>query len=83
MGVGNLFKFSKPLVEVKETSGASTPARSDSSLEKDGYLLDDSPVRYLTFRTFILGLIVSMGGTVFGYSTGMSSAEYTAECFGI
>lgn len=74
MGVGGLFSKSKPLVGVEEKSGASTPARSDCTLEKD-VVLDESPVKYLTLRTFVLGLVVSMGGTVFGYSTGRSSTR--------
>lgn len=82
MGIGDFFSKSKPIVAVEEKSGASTPARSDSSLEKDGLALDDSPVKFLTLRTFVLGLIVSMGGTVFGYSTGRLLAEFTIKCPG-
>jgi SP family sugar:H+ symporter-like MFS transporter len=39
-------------------------------VEKDEGIIDDSPVKYLTWRSFILGLCVSMGGFIFGYSTG-------------
>jgi SP family sugar:H+ symporter-like MFS transporter len=39
-------------------------------VEKDEGIIDDSPVQYLTWRSFILGLCVSMGGFIFGYSTG-------------
>ena len=61
----------KPTAEVKvSASQAETPTRSDSNLEKDTSILDDSPVKYLTWWTFILGLCVSMGGFIFGYSTG-------------
>lgn len=70
MGISNLFQKFKPTVEEQEKSGAPTPARSDSILENDGLVLDDSPVKYLTWRSLILGIVVSMGGFVFGYSTG-------------
>ncbi|KAK5806164.1 hypothetical protein VI817_000422 [Penicillium citrinum] len=56
------------------SSQAPTPARADStSAEKDEGIIDDSPVKYLTWRSFILGLCVSMGGFIFGYSTGQIS----------
>lgn len=71
MGINNLFQKFKPTVEEQEkSSGAPTPARSDSTIENDGLALDDSPVKYLTWRSLILGIVVSMGGFVFGYSTG-------------
>jgi SP family sugar:H+ symporter-like MFS transporter len=74
MGVSNLLsKFGKPAVEQHEDSQATTPARADSTLEKDSDLIDDSPVKYLTWRSFILGIVVSMGGFVFGYATGKLS----------
>ncbi|GAA5230754.1 hypothetical protein GCM10025794_34130 [Massilia kyonggiensis] len=74
MGVSNLLsKFGKPAVEQHEDSQATTPARTDSTLEKDSDLIDDSPVKYLTWRSFILGIVVSMGGFVFGYATGKLS----------
>lgn len=70
MGFSSLFQKFKPAVEEQEKSGAPTPARSDSNLENDGLAIDDSPVKFLTWRSFILGVVVSMGGFVFGYSTG-------------
>lgn len=71
MGLGNFLAKAKPTVEESTfSSQAPTPARSDSNLEKDGLTVDDSPVKYLTWRSFILGMCVSMGGFIFGYSTG-------------
>lgn len=71
MGVGSLMAKIRPASESKSSSQASTPARADSNLEKnDNLTIDDSPVKYLTWRSFILGLCVSMGGFIFGYSTG-------------
>jgi hypothetical protein len=31
---------------------------------------DDQPVHYLTFRVFVMGVVVSIGGMIFGYDTG-------------
>lgn len=61
-----------PPSEQKNLSQATTPRRADSTVEKDGLDLDDSPVAYLTWRSFFLGVVVSMGGFIFGYSTGES-----------
>jgi len=45
-----------------------------AQLEKEaGVPLDDTPVRYLTFRVFMMGVIVSIGGFIFGYDTGQIS----------
>ncbi|KAJ5671139.1 hypothetical protein N7507_000266 [Penicillium longicatenatum] len=76
MGVGNLMSKLKPSSEAQESqfsSQAATPARADSTVEKNDTMIDDSPVKYLTWRSFILGLCVSMGGFIFGYSTGQIS----------
>ncbi|GIJ88807.1 hexose transporter hxt1 [Aspergillus pseudoviridinutans] len=82
MGVSNLLsKFGKPAVEQHEDSQATTPARADSTLEKDTGLMDDSPVKYLTWRSFILGIVVSMGGFVFGYATGQIAGFTTMDDF--
>lgn len=60
----------KPQAAEQEHSDAPTPARTDSTIEKDNITIDDSPVSYLTWRSFMLGIVVSMGGFIFGYSTG-------------
>lgn len=72
MGVSSFMSKMKPTAaESQVSSQTATPARADStSVEKDNLTLDDSPVKYLTWRSFILGLCVSMGGFIFGYSTG-------------
>ncbi|KAJ5925153.1 Low-affinity glucose transporter HXT1 [Penicillium verhagenii] len=76
MGVGNIISKFKPSAEGEDSqfsSQAATPARADSTVEKNDTMIDDSPVKYLTWRSFILGLCVSMGGFIFGYSTGQIS----------
>ena len=40
--------------------------------EKEAGVYDDSPVRFLSMRSFAMGILVSMGGFIFGYDTGMS-----------
>ena len=74
MGISSFMDRVKPAKsESQFSSQAATPSRADStSIEKDNITLDDSPVKYLTWRSFILGLCVSMGGFIFGYSTGRS-----------
>ncbi|KAJ6125723.1 hypothetical protein N7523_003343 [Penicillium sp. IBT 18751x] len=83
MGVSNLLSsFKKPAEESRFSSQAPTPSRADStSAEKDNLTIDDSPVKYLTWRSFILGLCVSMGGFIFGYSTGQISGFTTMSDF--
>jgi MFS transporter, SP family, sugar:H+ symporter len=42
-------------------------------LEKEaGRPLDDGPVRWMTLRVFIMAVIVSIGGFIFGYDTGIA-----------
>lgn len=57
--------------------GKQTPAdghNSDSDgehpPEKMHGTYDDSPIPRLTFASFIMGVLVSMGGFIFGYDTG-------------
>lgn len=38
--------------------------------EKEGGEYDDSPVKFLTGRSLAMGVLVSMGGFIFGYDTG-------------
>lgn len=40
--------------------------------EKGTGAYDDSAVKFLSPRTFAMGILVSMGGFIFGYDTGMS-----------
>lgn len=82
MGVSTFMDKIKPTkAESQFSSQAATPARSDSTTaEKDNLTLDDSPVKYLTWRSFILGLCVSMGGFIFGYSTGMCVTYIGQDC---
>jgi hypothetical protein len=60
----------------KDTNGTNTPpnAEEHADLEKEaGEPLDSSPVRIFTLRVFLMGMIVSIGGMIFGYDTGQIS----------
>lgn len=39
--------------------------------ELDGKELDEAPIKLLRPRIFIMGMIVSLGGLVFGYDIGL------------
>ena len=54
------------ILEGNGTTGQLGPADS----EKEAGLYDDSPVKFLTVRSFLMGVLVSMGGFIFGYDTG-------------
>ena len=43
--------------------------------EKETGLYNDTPVRFLTPRSLAMGVLVSMGGFIFGYDTGMASVR--------
>lgn len=70
------FQPSAEQAEHTEHSDPDTPSGSASLKEKNGDQYDDSPVAYLTWRSFILGLLASMGGFIFGYSTGMFAVKH-------
>ena len=46
---------------------------SAADREKEaGVYDDDSPVKFLSMRSLAMGVLVSMGGFIFGYDTGKS-----------
>ncbi|KAI9810284.1 MAG: hexose transporter hxt1 [Pycnora praestabilis] len=44
-------------------------------------MYDDSPLPRLTMRSFLMGILVSMGGFIFGYDTGQISGFLAMEDF--
>jgi hypothetical protein len=59
-----------------DTNGTNTPpnAEEQADLEKEaGEPLDNTPVRIFTPRVLLMGMIVSIGGMIFGYDTGQIS----------
>jgi len=52
-----------------EGNGAADP-RIGPDPDKEAGAYDDSPVKFLTVRSIMMGILVSMGGFIFGYDTG-------------
>lgn len=65
--------------EEKPSQVATPETGSDIEQKGDGY--DDSAVKYITWRTLVLGVLASMGGFIFGYSTGQISGFTTMKDF--
>ena len=63
LGLSNYVKYDK----YNPHSGVSTDARK--SLAD----LDYSPLRRVTWASFLMGILISMGGFIFGYDTGQIS----------
>lgn len=55
------------------TVAGDSSAQNAPALPKDAEFNDDSKVPFLTARTFIMAILVSMGGICFGYDTGQIS----------
>ncbi|KAF6231731.1 hypothetical protein HO173_010033 [Letharia columbiana] len=49
--------------------------------EKEAGVYDDSPVKFLSMRSFAMGILVSMGGFIFGYDTGQISGFLQMQNF--
>lgn len=76
--MGIIQKFGKGHNQEKavNTNGTNTPpnAEEHADLEKEaGETLDNTPVRTFTPRVLLMGIIVSIGGLIFGYDTGQIS----------
>lgn len=69
MTISNFLSKLKPHAEQQEHP-ETEHAQNASVVEKEGDAYDDSPIPYLTWRTFVLGIVASMGGFIFGYATG-------------
>ncbi|RDI83491.1 hypothetical protein Vi05172_g6733 [Venturia inaequalis] len=76
MGVLQKFGNGRNNEKVADTNGTNTPpnAEEHADLEKEaGEPLDNTPVRIFTPRVLLMGMIVSIGGLIFGYDTGQIS----------
>lgn len=76
MGLHDLFHkiHSKAEPQLEHKEEATVPASNiDAKLEKNISDIDDSPVPLVTWRVAFLAVVASMGGFIFGYSTGMQS----------
>lgn len=67
----NKFKAKPEQAEHAEQTTSVPTSGSASLVEKNAHY-DDSKVPYLTWRSCVMGVIASMGGFIFGYSTGLS-----------
>lgn len=74
----NKFKANPEQAEHAEQT-ASVPTSGTASLAEKNAQYDDSKVPYLTWRSCIMGVIASMGGFIFGYSTGLSSSQVSCR----
>lgn len=72
MAVSQLLNKLKPNSAQAEHAETSVPSSGTASLAEKNARYDDSKVPYLTWRSFIMGVVASMGGFIFGYSTGLS-----------
>ncbi|KAI9831471.1 MAG: hypothetical protein M1819_005070 [Sarea resinae] len=76
MKVPKLFGHTvSPTSDSSDTNEEKYPTHQQPALddvEKDGGL-DDSKYPYLSIRSFFMGILVSMGGFIFGYDTGQIS----------
>lgn len=72
--MGMLDTFTKRAPKEKEADENGYTSRNDSFPDAENYKgLDDTPVRMLRLRIIVMGLLVSMGGLIFGYDTGQIS----------
>lgn len=69
-----LDSFKKRAPNEKEADENGYTSRNDSFPDAEHYKgLEDTPVRMFRLRIIIMGLLVSMGGLIFGYDTGQIS----------
>ncbi|KAI0023802.1 general substrate transporter [Xylariomycetidae sp. FL0641] len=68
MGFNNTVTFDHVDPRKSETYGQHDASKRQKELE-----LDYSPLKRVTGRSLLMGLLVSMGGLIFGYDTGMIS----------
>ena len=59
-----------PLPE--ENADPGSKLSQDREKETGVYEYDDSPVKFLSMPSLAMGVLVSMGGFIFGYDTGTS-----------
>lgn len=63
----------KPKPESHFQNGAPGDHSSQTEIAPTGETVVDTPIPLLTWRSFVMGIFVSMGGFCFGYDTGQIS----------
>lgn len=67
--------------EHREYNGNNNTPHLTNPLVEKGVDLIDSPIPLLTWRSVIMGILVSMGGFIFGYDTGQISGFLETKDF--
>ena len=70
MGLFSRSKHTENTDLLEDNANGGTQVSPDRDKEAGGY--DDSPVKFLSMRSLAMGVLVSMGGFIFGYDTGTS-----------
>lgn len=69
-----LFSRSKHTQDTEDThlseGSANAGLHVSQDREKEASVYDDSPVKFLSMPSLAMGVLVSMGGFIFGYDTG-------------
>ena len=71
MGLLSRFKHTENAHPPEGDANAGIQVSQDR--EKEAGVYDDSPVKFLSMPSLAMGVLVSMGGFIFGYDTGASS----------
>ena len=63
------------LAEQQAGGAAMRPGGRDA--EKNAGEYDDPPIKFITFRVIMMGVLVSMGGLIFGFDTSQICGFWT------
>ena len=72
MGLFSRTKHTENAPLPEGNADAGVEVSQDREKEAGLYEYDDSPVKFLSMPSLAMGVLVSMGGFIFGYDTGMS-----------
>ena len=73
MGLFSLSKHTENADLPEDNANSDIQVATDRGKEAGVY--DDSPVKFLSMRSLAMGVLVSMGGFIFGYDTGTSLGD--------
>lgn len=84
MGVKDMMARRKAKMDPNSTEASAAPTlrgSTDNGVNEKGIHNDESPMPFLTARTFFMAVLVSMGGIVFGFDTGQISGFLNMDNF--